>query len=746
MLRRFLTHRGVQAFILVAILAGAVKVQQSSTPFLNPVRNLVFDAYNRILPRKPADNVVIVDIDEDSLARIGQWPWSHSVLGDLALKLKAMGARSTGFDMVFSERDRTSPASIASTLPQNMQTADIVAKLKSLPDTDAVFAQDIAQAGNVCLGFVASSQPREGMPVKKGSWMMGRDQVDPKDYVRRVRYFATALPELASAAAGYGSFTSSSDADGVIRTVPLLVGKENEAGKVTDIFPALSLETLRVALGGDAFYRIKTSRGDGLQAMGIEGIQLGRYFVPTDPQGALRVYYAGHRPQLYVPAWKVLAGLVPDARIKNKIVLVGASAIGLLDLRSSPLNVVVPGVEIHAEIIEQILHHQFLLRPLWLQSLEILVTIASGILIVFLVPFVGAGTLAFISAVFIVGGFVGGLYCYQNYGLLVDPVLPSLIYLTLFILSAILTNLRTETEKRAIRQAFSHYISPVLMEELAGHPEKLKLGGEVRELTVMFTDIRNFTTISEAMDPADLIKMMNDFLTPMTSCVLDNRGTIDKYMGDAMMAFWNAPLDDAEHAKNACRAALAMVESLKPVNAALKTEAEKAGRAFHELKAGIGLNSGKSSVGNMGSKQRFAYSALGDTVNLASRMESQTKGYGVGIMLSEATKHLAPDFAAIEIDLLTVKGRHVPERVFALLGDANMAQSEAFVSFAALHARMLAAYRAQNWDDAEKLAQDCERLHPELQGLYALYIKRIGVFRQNPPPANWAGVWVAVEK
>ena len=358
---------------------------------------------------------------------------------------------------------------------------------------------------------------------------------------------------------------------------------------------------------------------------------------------------------------------------------------------------------------------------------------------------------------------MGALYAYQQSGLLIDPVYPSLTVIIIFILSSILTNLRTEMERRTVKTAFGHYISPTLMEELAKNPDKLKLGGEVREISVMFTDIRNFTSISETMDPAELIKMMNDFLTPMTSCVLDNRGTIDKYMGDAMMAFWNAPLDDPEHAVHACTAALQMLAALKHdlmlfdgtlemlaalkvVNVGLQEQAEKNQKPFKELKAGIGIHTGRASVGNMGSKQRFAYSALGDTVNLASRLEGQTKGYGISVMISEEVRKQAPSFAALEIDLLTVKGRKEPERIYTLLGDADFAGSPAFQELASVHGRMLAAYRAQKWDEALALAGDCETLRPELAGLYALYRQRIADFKTTPPPAGWQGVWVAKDK
>jgi adenylate cyclase len=449
---------------------------------------------------------------------------------------------------------------------------------------------------------------------------------------------------------------------------------------------------------------------------------------------------------MYISAWKILEGKADISQIKDKIVFVGTSAIGLLDLRSSPLDPILPGVEVHAEIVNQILHNDFLARSDDERSKEGAFTLFAGLSIIFLAPFIGIGTLALLSLASIGGWAAWGFYAYQHFGSQLDIVFPACAIITMFILSSILSNLRTEMEKRMIRQAFDRYLSPALIEELVKDPSRLKLGGDVRELSVMFTDIRNFTTISESMDPAELIRMMNDFLTPMTSAVLDNKGFVDKYMGDAMMTFWNAPVDDAYHAQNACRAALEMVDALKPVNAELKARAEKAGRVFHELKAGIGINSGKASVGNMGSKQRFAYSALGDTVNLASRLEGQTKAYGVTTMIAHSTQKLVPQFATIELDLLTVKGRTEPERIYTLLGDDTVAKTAEFQAFAARHARMLEAYRAQKWDEAVKLAAECADMKPELVALYKLYASRIAHYKDEPPGPVWAGVWVAKEK
>ncbi|MDE1153828.1 MAG: adenylate/guanylate cyclase domain-containing protein [Micavibrio sp.] len=741
---RLLTKRWVQAVLLLVLLAAALDLQVSNPAPVRRLRDIAFDYYNRAIPRQPADDVVIVDLDEESLRRIGQWPWPRSVVADLPVILRQLGAKAVAYDVVFAEHDRTSPSVIARSLPQTPEMAAVVTALDALPDNDAVMAQKIAAAGNTITAFAGASQPTEGQPVLKAPCMRKKkegDAADPLRFVTTSRFYAASLPVLTAAAAGDGSIAVEPEADGIVRTVPLLMGAKGVDGAAGAIYPALSLEALRLSLGEEGgCYAIDSDAG------GINGVKIGQYYVPTDAAGKIRVYYAGHRSGLYIPAWQVLAQQVPADAVRGKIVLVGTSALGLQDLRSSALNAVVPGVEMHAEIIEQILHHQFLQRTTAMVQSEVVITAFVCLGIIFLAPFVGTGTLAFLAALMVGGGITGGFYIYQTSGNVWDPFYPSVVIAIIFILSAILTNLRTDMEKRMIRQAFSHYISPVLMEELAGNPEKLKLGGEVRELSVMFTDIRNFTTISESMDPADLIKMMNDFLTPMTSCVLDNRGTVDKYMGDAMMAFWNAPLEDENHARNACKAALDMVASLAPVNAGLKAEAEKAGRVFHELKAGIGINSGNTSVGNMGSKQRFAYSALGDTVNLASRMEGQTKGYGVSVMISSVTHRAAPEYGVIELDLLAVKGRSEPERVYALLATPEDARKAAFTDFATLHTEMLKAYRARLWDEALALGAQCQQLRPDLAGLYRLYAQRMAIYREKPPAADWQGLWVATDK
>jgi adenylate cyclase len=311
---------------------------------------------------------------------------------------------------------------------------------------------------------------------------------------------------------------------------------------------------------------------------------------------------------------------------------------------------------------------------------------------------------------------------------------------------------REEAERRQVRDAFSRYMSPALVERLAEDPSRLKLGGEMRDMTLLFCDVRGFTTISEqfSSDPEGLTKLINRFLTPMTNVILERKGTIDKYMGDCIMAFWNAPLDDDLHSANACRSALAMIDCMKQVNVELKAEADEKGMRYFPLNVGIGLNSGNVCVGNMGSDQRFDYSVLGDSVNLASRLEGQSKTYGVTIVIGESTRNEAPDYAAIELDLIKVKGKTLPVRIFTLLGDSEVSASAAFQTLAARHQQMLDCYRGQDWASAQQALDDCRVLAQEmgatLDGLYDLYQERLDTYRETPPGADWDGVFTATSK
>jgi adenylate cyclase len=332
--------------------------------------------------------------------------------------------------------------------------------------------------------------------------------------------------------------------------------------------------------------------------------------------------------------------------------------------------------------------------------------------------------------------------------MLFDPVTPSVAVFAIYLSSTIIGYLRTEAEKRHVRNAFGQYLSPVLLEELTKDPSRLKLGGDLREMTFLFCDVRGFTHISEQYksNPQGLIKLLNRFMTPMTDIILSRRGTIDKYMGDCVMAFWNAPLDDPTHGEHGCESALVMLGALAQLNATLEAEALAEERTFHPLHIGIGLNTGQCVVGNMGSDQRFDYSVIGDPVNLASRLEGQSKMYGVTIVISENTFAAVPDWAAVELDLIVVQGKEEAIRIYTLLGDESMGRSESFAQFRSAHAKMIDAYRERRWEDALAALDRCRPQEPQLTGFYDLYAARIANFLEVPPPPDWNGVFVAKSK
>lgn len=749
---KIFVNRWLQALLLFGLLFMFVTFSFSGDRWRQLIRNFTFDNYNIVKPYDEGDDVIIVDIDEKSLAHpsLGQWPWSRVVLADLVRKLDELGASVIAFDMVFPEEDRTSPSRLINLLDRSdMSAEDIRARLLELPDNDQVFGEAITEAGNVVLGFSFAEKDTRKAP-RSMAVVKGRNVAE---YVLNLKGVTTNLRKVSSGAAGNGSFFTSADADGIIRRVPMLVTYSRHGGTIKGVYPSLSLEAFRVSKNSKEYYvdTIDASYARLHAAKkGIEGVKISKNArrIPTTPNGDFLVYFAEPDPKKwYVSALDVLDGSADPDRVKDKIAIIGTSAVGLKDIRSTPLSPFRPGAEIHLNIIDQILQQKFLYRSIEAEGIEAVSILMVGTLIILLTPFAGVLVLSLAVTSVIAALFYGGWYAFAEHGFLIDVTYPAICIFALFVISTILSYIRMESDRKQVRDAFGHYISPEFMKELTRDPDRLKLGGETRELTVMFTDIRNFTSISEGLTPEELTQLMNDFLTPMSDLVMQNRGTIDKYMGDAMMAFWNAPLDDSDHARHACQTMLKMNGALKPINRMLAEKAKEEGAKPLVLSAGIGLNTGPASVGNMGSKQRFAYSALGDTVNLASRLEGQTKTYGVTNLIGEETYKYVSDLAALEIDLIRVKGKVKPVRVYTLLGDEKWSRNKAYQDWAARHARMIETYRAGDFAQALDALEKCRTLaRGNLRAFYDLYEKRLGEFHANPPGADWDGVYVATSK
>ena len=752
-MKRFLSHKSTHTILLLSILIGAVLFSGSSNDLRKRFQYIVFDTYNKLYPRPASDDVIIVDLDENSLRRVGQWPWPRDIMADLITKLEDLGAKVVAFDIVFAESDRTSPLRIAERLPEGEDY--LVAKnvIRTLPDNDAVFAKAIRKTGNIVTGFTSAkaNQTRRVpyQPVELTFLMKDKEKFLENVFNRTG--VATNLPIFSQAAAGNGHFIVEPEIDGIIRQVPLFArySPPQFSGRSTTLYPLLSLEALRVSVDPKARIIMREVKGKNPFDLHYQ-IKMGSYEVPVGIDTKFWVHYRPIKQEEYIPAHLILNGKDTESlkeKINKKIVFIGTSAEGLRDIRSTPLRQFVPGVEVHVNVVEQILQGRFLKRPFFIVGAERIVIALSGLFVIFLAPFVHVIWLGVVTFLLIGSMFLGSWYGFVHEGLLLDPVYPSIVLFLLFISSSLFSYIRSEVDRRQVKMAFGRYISPVFMEELAKSPEKLKLGGEVKELTVMFTDIRGFTKISENLTPENLVQLMNDFLTPMSDLVMESRGTIDKYMGDAMMAFWNAPLDDPDHAHQACLTALKMNEALKPVNDSICKKAKKEGKDPLLLSAGIGINTGACSIGNMGSKQRFAYSAMGDAVNLASRLEGQTKTYGVNILIGEDTQKQVSDLALLELDLIQVVGRDKPVRVYTLVGDTEKARSDSFKKWQAAHNGMLAAYRIADFSCA---AQDCkeasELASDELKEYYTLYQERIIELTKNPPSEGWSGVYVAKSK
>lgn len=738
-LRRLARRLAGGRAIALLCLAALVAFRVWDPVVLETVRLRTFDFYQHVKPRERAMlPVVIVDIDERSLAALGQWPWPRSTVAELLQRIGRAGGIAVGFDILFAEADRLSPGRIAKTLPGLGPQA--ASELSALPDTDEQLAA-VMRAMRVVVGQAAAGARQPDSRAAQAQTPVAVLGADPKPFLVTYPGLLRNIAVLEEAAAGRGLLSINPDADSIVRRVSLVA----VAGGMLQ--PSLSVELLRVATGKNAF-AVKSDEA------GVRSVVVGGVEVPTDRRGRLWVHYTPHDPGRFLSASDVLAGAVDPNRLRNHLVLIGTSATGLLDLKATPLDPAMPGVEVHAQILEGMLSKSFLTRPNYALGAELAIAVAVSLLVIVLAPILGAIPVLLLGMGVSAAVALGSWYLFTEHRVLIDVAYPLLSGFAVFLLLVFVNYRREEVQRQQIRSAFGQYLAPAYVERIARDPAQLSLGGERRTMTFLFSDVRGFTTISESFkeDPQGLTALMNRFLTPLSDAIMSRQGTIDKYMGDAVMAFWNAPLDDAAHAENACAAALDMMARLVTVNAERKQEAEAAGRPFAPLDVGIGINTGDCVVGNMGSEFRFDYSVLGDAVNLASRLEGQSKTYGVPIILGAGTaERVEGGFATVEIDLIRVKGKQEPERIFCLAGDGTLVGDPAFEAAKGRLEAALCAYRAQDWDRALAALQDLRALSQQAGGfslapLAALYEARILTFRETPPPADWDGVYVAQTK
>jgi adenylate cyclase len=688
------------------------------------------------VPNTIDDRIVVADIDEKSLQAIGRWPWNRDVVARLVDTLFThYQVRVVGFDVVFAEREKNSGLSLLQELAQGPLKNDgsfmhEFQQRGPALDHDARFAESLA-GRNVVLGMVFNSGNAEALNALPPPFAaLTEAGAASLPELHHPRGYTANLDALSKNARITGFFDNPQvDADGIFRRVPLFQLYDNK------LYPSLALATVHMALGSPPV-RLVTAKSGDYEA--VEGVQLGDLFVPTDEHAAALVPWRGRHGDSfnYVSISDILDKKVAVENLKDRVILIGTTAPGLLDLRSTPLEKTYPGVEVHANMISGILDDMVRHAPAWVLGVEVLLLIAVGLVTLLLTARL-APVWQMAVSVGIALLLVGLDMLAWNRGLVLPMASPLLLLAILFTYTMAFGYFAEAQGKRSITRLFGQYVPPDLVDEMARNPQSISLEGESRELTVLFSDVRDFTSISEGLSATELSALMNAYLTSMTRLIHKHRGTIDKYMGDAIMAFWGAPVHDANHARLALLTAIDMQNEL----VLLQQDFQK--RGWPALQIGIGLNTGPMNVGNMGSEFRMAYTVMGDAVNLGSRLEGLSKNYGVTIVVSETLRASVPDFAYRCLDRVRVKGKLEPVSIYEPVGpasDLDRISREALESWQSA----LTAYGQQRWDEAESLLRGLLAL--DERTLYRLYLQRIAQFRENPPPADWDGVYTYTTK
>ena len=730
----------VTLFFLLAHVAKPQSIERIS--------NLFFDGLQRQHPREynPDLPVRIIDIDDESIRKIGQWPWPRTVIANLNTRLSEAGAAVIAYDIVFSEADRTSPENILSVLQENPNAQSQFTHISELKSHDSILADSFQNSQVVTAMFLLDHEASDLPPALHGFTIFGNS---PAAKIENYKGVLHAIPELYSAASGVGSVSFKPGGDGIIRTAPLV-------GRVDDrIFPSLAAEALRVAQGASSF-GIKSSNASGeLASKGdktpdMAGLRVGGFEIPTTPDGKLIIHYTNPQPSRYIPAWQILSTDPADQDWQNKIaghiVFIGTGSEGLKDIVTTPIRGGEPGVLVHAQAAEQIIMGDFILKPYWAQPLEFFLVAFLGLILTLWLPRLKATRGIILILVLGNAIYFASYFAFTKNNLLLDPIYPLLSIIVSYIFITLTAFYMTESERSRIRGAFSLYLSPQMVKQVSENPGLLTLGGEEREISVLFLDIRSFSKISEMMRPHELTEFLNKFLTPMTDILQSHNATIDKYIGDAIVAFWNAPMDDAQHHKNAAKAVLDMQEKLIKLNDEFKNQSDV--RWPDDVKMGIGINTGICCVGNLGSEQRFSYSMIGDAANLASRIEGLTKQYGLTNLIGNSTAKELNGFALLEADIVSVVGRDQAETIYILVGDDQVARTSEFTQLQEKHAEFLSAYRNREWDEAKQL---CVTLGNQsniydIHLYYKVMSDRISTYEMTPPANDWHGIYNAEQK
>ena len=744
-LQKLRHHYGVMLISLT--ITGIFLLQTRGTyhwPFIEELEYLLYDT--RMILTMPGDidpRVVIVDIDEKSLTEVGHWPWSRDRLAKLVNELfDYYYVQVVGFDVTFPEPDDTSGLRVLDQLAKTdfaefRNYQERLSELRPQLDFDQVFAESLKDRP-VVIGYYFNLSGTGQKLTSKGMLpkpvLTGEDFLSTRVFAQSAVGYTGNIDVIQSSAMDGGHFTPALDEDGVVRRVPLLVEYQDNYYQAISLAIAryvLFAEDLTPVFGEELFEDTGYPR--------LEWLQLGFNRIPVDVNVQALVPYRGRKYSFpYVSAVDVMRGRADPEVLAGAIVLIGTTTESLFDMRTTPVQKDFPGVEIHANLIAGILDNAIKQRPTYTRGVEFLQLLFTGIVLAVIMPLLSPVLAAALTLLILLLSVGMNFYFWQQANLVFHLASVLVLIMLIFLINMFYGFFIERRGKQQLSGLFGQYVPPELVDEMSEDPITYTQEAQSREMTVLFTDVRGFTTISEGLSPGDLADLMNAYLTPMTKIIHENRGTIDKYIGDAIMAFWNAPMNDPNHARNAVVTGLAMLER----TVAIREEFLE--RGWPEIRIGAGINTGVMSVGDMGSEFRMAYTVLGDAVNLGSRLEGLTKGYGVEIIVSESTRDAVDDFVFRELDVVRVKGKDEPIAIYEPLAPISEVSDEEFRELA-IHQQAMQAYYRQDWDQAEEFFKQLQELSPSRM-VYQVYRDRIAEFRNNPPGEDWDGVFTFTTK
>jgi len=732
--------------LLSLVITGyfvAHHLQLMPQTFIQTLENYAYDyRLSYFMPNSDDKQIVIIDVDEKSLNQIGHWPWNRAVMSQLMDQLfDHYKINILGIDMVFSEADQSSGLQELEKLAKNElkdipHYHDILEKLRPQLNYDERFAQSLKNR-RVVLGYIftndeADAKTRAGKQIeigKLGYHAFNQETVEDNGIFHLAAYgYIANLAPLQKNALDSGHFNSSTDSDGVVRRIPLLYGYNSR------LYEALPLTMLRYIVGAEYTELAFNDEYSAFSPSPVLGLHVGRYYFPVDQALQMNVPYRGTAGSFtYLSAVDVINGTIDKSVLYDKYVFLGTTAQGLLDLRATPVGRIFPGVEIHANVLSSMLEGRILATPPELKFFELLFLLTTSIIMIFIIPLFSPKWATTLTLGIVLSIIVSNFYAWNILQIVYPLTATLLLIMALFIFNMSYGFIQESYKKTKLNKLFGQYIPPEIVDEMNTDLSKtFSAEAESRELTVLFSDVRGFTTISEGLDSKSLSALMNEFLTPMTQVIHNERGTIDKYMGDAIMAFWGAPVTAPDHAEKAVLAAISMLDELKVLQANFKA------RNWPHIDIGIGINTGMMSVGNMGSEFRMAYTVLGDAVNLGSRLEGLTKQYQVQLIISEYTRAQIPAWSCRELDRVRVKGKDKPVTIFEPIGISAQLDTEILNELQTYH-NALTHYHQRDWDTAHNLLTDLAQQQPTCY-VYQLYLERLERILKTPPPEDWDGV------